>query len=114
MLPMLLLMATPAPGQTLAGAEFARFARAADRQCPARHWRSVAPADLLQAEDDFLAASPAQRRHAVRVAIARDGDGQPRACADRNGASCPAIHQLAAIRKAGASAAFVRSVCRAR
>jgi hypothetical protein len=83
------------------------FARKGDAMCPARKLRYLHPGDLDFFEEQFLFALPARTQKRV-TGLTKGIDKCP-----EMGASCPAQHTLAAIRKAGLLDAFTTSACSA-
>ena len=106
LVPVAMLFRQPV-GQVLAGPVFERFAARADHQCPARHLRSLKPAELDGMEESFDAALSARQRGRI---LAADHFG-PRCSQEDHGATCGAIGRLEAIRRTGALESFVSFAC---
>lgn len=97
--------------QMLTDPGFDALFRQADAACPQKPLRALAPAEMLDAEETFIAGLPAAQRQQVAAAEPVDAGGGYAACAGRNGASCAATAALRAIGKAGLAPAFVDSLC---
>ncbi len=104
----LLLSAAPVdPDQTLIGASFEAFARAGEARCPARHLRTISPADLDWEQDVFEERLSASAR--ARLSAARKHD---RTCANPDGGlSCPDEQRLDAMARTHLINAFAASAC---
>jgi hypothetical protein len=82
-----------------------------EARCPASRVRFATPAALLDVEETFeagLDSAALRRLHAVER---RTPDGDFVACADRDGASCPANRAMDALQRAGLVRRFAESVC---
>jgi hypothetical protein len=98
--------------QALTGPSFESLFRQAGQACPAARLRYASPADLLDAEDVYIAGLPAADKSRVAAAAPRSADGGYSACANRDGASCSVAAGLHAIEQAGLTRGFVASACR--
>jgi hypothetical protein len=104
--------AAAVPGiQMLTDPGFDALFRQADAACPQKRLRALKPAEMLDAEETFIAGLPAAQRQQVAAAEPVDAGGGYAACVGRNGTSCAATAALRAIGKAGLAPAFVDSLC---
>lgn len=99
-------VADPGPGQILAGAAFERFAAHADRACPSRYLRNIAPGDLSGEQEDFVARLSPRRQ--AQLAAADHSDG---ICSGRNGLSCPVDETLDAMARTQLLQRFTAFAC---
>jgi hypothetical protein len=91
--------------QEMTGKSFQRFARMADRQCPAQRLRYLYPADLISTEERFEMQLSTEMRE--RLASLNTGfEGCPMA-----GASCPGQNELDAIASLDLLRPFTRFAC---
>ncbi|WP_162875384.1 hypothetical protein [Sphingomonas crusticola] len=88
----LALAAMPVPSQVLDGASFDRFARQADRACPARQLRLITPASLDWEEEGFEEQLSPQHIRSLSAANQQEAH-----CAGRDGLACPTVETLKAM-----------------
>lgn len=79
----------------------------AAHQCPARHLRSLKPAELDGVEESFETTLSARRRRAIADA---DHSG-PHCDREGHGATCEAIGRLDAMWRTGTLRSFVTFAC---
>jgi len=99
--------------QIFAGRDFNALVARTQARCPAAPIRYAKAADLLDAEDRFVATLRTRDRRRLTTAIPREADGGASRCAKSpGGASCPASANLEAMRKARMLDRFAAFACR--
>ncbi|WP_084583898.1 hypothetical protein [Sphingomonas azotifigens] len=107
LLMLMALLSPQAEDQAMAGRTFERFAVLADHQCPARHLRSIKPADLDGQVESFEDSLSTRERRKIAAA---DHSG-PRCDRLGHGATCPAIGRLDAMIRTRTLGSFVAFAC---
>jgi hypothetical protein len=92
----------------LAGTNFQIFSRQATASCKSKRLTQIAPADLLDLEEQFTDGLGTADKRAWRRA---NQSPALRNCSQTNGASCVAIRNLEALRRSGMMSRFVRQAC---
>ncbi len=80
-------------------------------RCPELDTADLAPAVLLDIEDDFREKLAADDRARLDTALPRDADGGPSRCSGHNGAACDANAYLDAFQSGGLTDVFARHLC---